>query len=102
VVLSLHWQPEGALRLTVRDTGCGFEPHLLEHLFGAYNQANRQDARGTGLGLAISRRIARALGGDLTGHSQPRVGSCFELRLPASVEGRPPVPPGTAESARPA
>jgi K+-sensing histidine kinase KdpD len=39
---------------------------------------------GTGLGLYITRRLARAMGGDVTVSSVPGAGSTFLLRLPAA------------------
>ena len=62
----------------VNDTGIGMEPSKVEEMFDPFTQADASVARrfgGTGLGLAISRRLARALGGDLTGSSQPGVGT---------------------------
>jgi signal transduction histidine kinase len=57
-------------------------------------------AAGSGIGLAISRRLARALGGDITFTSTPGVGSSFTLWLPRvesvavehSVDSAPPIP----------
>jgi CheY-like chemotaxis protein len=62
----------------VRDTGIGMAPEKIESMFDPFTQADASIARrfgGTGLGLAISRRIARALGGELTATSQPDVGT---------------------------
>jgi K+-sensing histidine kinase KdpD len=39
---------------------------------------------GTGLGLYITRRLARAMGGDVTVSSVPGAGSTFLLRLPSA------------------
>jgi CheY-like chemotaxis protein/HPt (histidine-containing phosphotransfer) domain-containing protein/anti-sigma regulatory factor (Ser/Thr protein kinase) len=62
----------------VNDTGIGMDPARVEAMFDPFTQAEASIMRrygGTGLGLAISRRLARALGGDLTGSSQPGVGT---------------------------
>ena len=40
-------------------------------------------APGVGLGLALSRRLARAMGGDLT-HTPSAAGARFELKVPRS------------------
>jgi signal transduction histidine kinase len=42
---------------------------------------------GTGLGLAIARRLARAMGGDLTARNVDASGAAFTLYLAHHVEG---------------
>jgi CheY-like chemotaxis protein/HPt (histidine-containing phosphotransfer) domain-containing protein len=62
----------------VKDSGIGIDPSRVEAMFDPFTQADASISRrfgGTGLGLAISRRLARALGGDLTASSQPGVGT---------------------------
>ena len=69
----------------VSDSGIGIAPEHLKHLFDAFQQADTSTTRrfgGTGLGLAISRRLAELMDGVVQVHSQPGVGSVFELRLP--------------------
>nr|WP_236598738.1 response regulator [Ramlibacter monticola] len=64
--------------IEVNDTGIGMDPARVETMFDPFTQAEASVSRrygGTGLGLAISRRLARALGGELTGSSQPGVGT---------------------------
>ena len=64
--------------VTVIDTGIGMDPGRVESMFDPFTQADASITRrfgGTGLGLAISRRLARALGGDLTGSSEQGVGT---------------------------
>lgn len=73
----------------IRDTGCGLTQEQQAKLFQPFAQADSSTTRkygGTGLGLALSRRLARALGGDLTlDESVPDKGSTFTLRLPILV-----------------
>jgi signal transduction histidine kinase/DNA-binding NarL/FixJ family response regulator len=64
----------------VLDTGIGIAADKLENIFDAFFQADNSVTRefgGTGLGLAISRRIARAMGGDITVRSELGRGSTF-------------------------
>ena len=76
---------EGRLRVAVQDTGPGIRPEDLDHLFEEFRQVGPDTARseGTGLGLAISRRLARAMGGEITVRSTVGEGSVFTLSLPA-------------------
>lgn len=70
---------------TVRDTGIGMSAEQMSRLFEAFVQADASTTRrfgGTGLGLAITRRLARAMGGDVTVDSKPAEGSCFTLTVP--------------------
>jgi signal transduction histidine kinase/DNA-binding response OmpR family regulator len=72
------------LAIDVIDTGIGIPPDKLEAIFRPFVQADASVTRrfgGTGLGLAISRRIAAALGGQLTVESQVEVGSTFTATI---------------------
>lgn len=80
--------PDGGLRLAVRD-GCGGIPEAdLPHLFEVgwrSDSARTPEAhRGSGLGLAIVSGIVHAHGGQVSVANVPG-GCCFEIRLPAAV-----------------
>ncbi|APX67478.1 hypothetical protein AV944_05675 [Sphingomonas sp. LK11] len=71
--------------VSVIDSGIGIPPHKLEEIFEAFRQADASTTRqfgGTGLGLAICRRLARAMGGDVTVESEQGRGSRFLLTVP--------------------
>ena len=80
--------PDGTRRdwhISVEDSGIGIADQQLEHIFGAFNQADESSTRkfgGTGLGLAICKQLAALLGGDLIAVSEQGVGSRFTLALP--------------------
>jgi CheY-like chemotaxis protein len=74
----------GRVRLvfTVSDSGIGLSAAEIGRLFRPFAQASDQTARrfgGAGLGLAFVKRIAKAMGGDLTITSKPGGGSSFRL-----------------------
>jgi CheY-like chemotaxis protein/nitrogen-specific signal transduction histidine kinase len=79
----------GRLRLvfTLADSGIGISAAVMKGLFRPFAQASEQIARrygGAGLGLTFVKRIAKAMGGDLTVISKPGNGSTF--RFSALVE----------------
>ena len=68
------------LHFEVEDTGVGIAPEHFARLFSAFEQANATITReygGSGLGLVITRHLARLMGGEAGGRSQPGVGSTF-------------------------
>jgi Amt family ammonium transporter len=75
---------DGRLQVAVSDTGVGIPRSELGRIFDEFHRADSSGdrRRGTGLGLTISRRLARALGGEITVESEPGVGSTFALELP--------------------
>ena len=80
------------IALRVEDTGLGMTRAALAGLFAEFEQvSNSSRARitGTGLGLAISRRLARAMGGDITVESECGRGSVFTLEFSATCEAIP-------------
>ena len=86
LLVHLSCQPE-QLSLAVRDDGPGVAPGHHEEIFKRYKQvvASAQVARsGHGLGLAVARRLARAMGGDITIESELGQGALFKLTLPIS------------------
>jgi two-component system, sensor histidine kinase len=75
-----------ALRLVfaVSDSGIGMTASEIKRLFRPFTQAHEGIAKrfgGTGLGLSLVKRLARAMGGDLTVTSMPGRGSTFELTV---------------------
>jgi predicted ATPase/signal transduction histidine kinase len=77
--------------LAVEDSGVGIAKESLEDVFVEFWQHGGGTSRqsgGTGLGLAISRKLARAMGGDVTVDSEVGRGSTFTLRLPRARAAR--------------
>jgi signal transduction histidine kinase/ActR/RegA family two-component response regulator len=75
----------GVLRLSVVDTGVGFDAAQKERLFGRFQQADGSITRrfgGTGLGLSICRQLAALMQGTLDCDSQPGRGSRFWFEAP--------------------
>lgn len=83
VELVLETVPENEqLRIHVHDSGVGIPAAVRESVFESFQQADVSVNRrfgGTGLGLPISRKLARALGGDITVDSEEGVGSTFTV-----------------------
>lgn len=96
VSLSMVAGAEGQrLLLVVRDTGVGFAPEFLPFIFEPFRQADGSVTRkfgGTGLGLAICKRLAVAMGGEITAESVPGA-TTFQ------VEVRVDPPQGTVDPA---
>jgi signal transduction histidine kinase len=80
-------EEDGAVVMTVRDSGIGIAPGDLPHIFDRFWRADPARSRtgdrpGTGLGLAITKWIAEAHGGSITVQSRPGRGTIFTVRLP--------------------
>jgi CheY-like chemotaxis protein/nitrogen-specific signal transduction histidine kinase len=72
------------LRLDVSDSGIGLTKAEIVKLFRPFAQASREVSQrfgGTGLGLSLVKRLAKAMGGDLTVASKKGEGSTFTLTV---------------------
>jgi signal transduction histidine kinase/CheY-like chemotaxis protein len=86
---------DGLLRFRVSDTGEGVPPEAIERIFDAFEQGPSSTVptrSGAGLGLTISRRLARAMGGDVTCRSLPGTGTTFEFTIAFRPTPKTPTP----------
>jgi len=86
----VSWSLEGdSVVIRVRDEGSGIPEDGRAQLFTRFGRVAGSRIRsghvGTGLGLYLGRRLAGAMGGDLSLESSGRTGSVFCLRLPAAT-----------------
>ena len=86
---------DSLLCFRVSDTGEGIPPEAIERIFDAFEQGPSSTAparSGAGLGLTISRRLARAMGGDVTCRSVPGIGTTFEFTIAFRPTPKVPTP----------
>lgn len=75
---------DGRVWATVADEGAGLGEDEQARVFEKFERLGRSGDGGSGLGLYISRRLARAMGGELSVSSAPGEGARFKLALPAA------------------
>lgn len=71
--------------VSVIDDGPGLSEEQQARIFEKFERLGRSGDGGSGLGLYISRKLARAMGGDLTVTSRPGEGARFDLDLPPNI-----------------
>ena len=90
--------------ISVRDTGMGIPPQIIDKIFDPFFTTKEQ-GKGTGLGLPTSLGIVRSHGGFIDVSSEPGGGSRFKVYLPAldavaeaaELEEQPEPPAGEGE-----
>jgi PAS domain S-box-containing protein len=77
-------QPNGRVRIRVRDTGRGMGPEALDRAGERFYRADPTGPAGFGLGLAIARQSVEAMGGSLVLASEVGQGTTVDVVLPAA------------------
>jgi len=79
-------QEDGHAVVSIRDTGVGIPPAMLERVFDLFTQVDRSLTHaqsGLGIGLSLVKGLVALHGGTVEGHSEgPGKGSTFTVRLP--------------------
>ena len=68
-------------RITVRDTGSGIRPEVLENIFEPFF-TTKDIGEGTGMGLAVAQGLIANHGGGIAVESTPDHGSLFSIYFP--------------------
>jgi len=86
------------VRITVRDSGAGLPPDMLQQLFQPFNRLGRERSteEGTGIGLVMSKRLVELMGGVIGVESVVGRGSVFWFELNSAVEARLEIDPASA------
>jgi signal transduction histidine kinase len=92
LTLRARRKDDGALVISVIDTGSGIDPQslprLFEPFFTSYDVSRHSSGhyeygrRGLGLGLSVVKAFTELHGGKVTVHSEPGKGSTFTISLP--------------------
>jgi len=83
---ALDAKPGKYVTLSVRDTGVGIAPEIIDRIFDPFFTTKAPD-KGTGLGLSTVLGIVKGHGGFLQVTSQPGQGAAFTAYLPANAAG---------------
>ena len=92
ISVSVQFEEDSTVSVTVRDPGIGIAPDMLEKVFDLFTQAPGAAVRapgGLGIGLSLARRLVELHGGTITVASAGvGEGAEFTVRLPARVSER--------------
>jgi C4-dicarboxylate-specific signal transduction histidine kinase len=87
LLMQTDLQEDGAVKLTLRDSGTGLDTAAVEKLFQTFYTTK---ADGMGVGLSICRSIIESHGGRIWGNAnEDGPGATFAFRLPADANPSP-------------
>jgi two-component system, cell cycle sensor histidine kinase and response regulator CckA len=80
---TLHLTPGTYVEIHIADSGVGMDAETVAQCFDTFF-TTKGPYKGTGMGLAAARRLVEESHGTITAHSEPGVGTDFQILLPAS------------------
>jgi signal transduction histidine kinase len=89
--------PGDYARISVRDTGHGMYPDVLDRIFEPF-YTTKDTSQGTGLGLSVVHGIVRNHGGTVRVTSTPGQGTTFDVWLPVATEALPAHAPSSVDA----
>ncbi len=78
------------VKFSIRDTGIGMKPEVLENIFQSFYQADSSITKkygGSGLGLSICKTLVQEMGGRIWVESELGVGTTFSFTIVAETSG---------------
>ena len=67
--------------IMVSDDGEGIASRDIPNIFNRFYRGKNAGENNVGIGLALAKAIFNAQGGDIAVHSQPGIGTSFEIRI---------------------
>ena len=87
VVAGLHIFSDPCIKLTIRDTGCGMDQHVLDHLFDLHFSTKKEQGHGMGMSTVV--RLVTEHSGGIKIYSKPNHGTVCEIVIPAETQNLP-------------
>jgi signal transduction histidine kinase len=78
-------KPGRYMKLTIRDTGSGIKPEIMDKIFDPFFTTKKED-KGTGLGLAIVYSVVKNVQGSIIIRSIVGKGTRFEIFIPVHLD----------------
>jgi signal transduction histidine kinase len=86
LLVSTSLATNGAVQISIRDSGVGMPQEVKEKLFRPFF-TTKTKGKGTGLGLSVSRKIVTDHRGEILVESEPGKGTTFIVSLPPAPGG---------------
>ncbi len=80
--------PDGAVEISIHDTGAGISKEQLPYIFDRFSQgaaSNIDGAGGSGIGLALTKELVELHRGEINVSSEPGLGTEFSIILPQGL-----------------